>query len=103
MYRIQARRIGTRVLRSRTPLGGDGLLRRIRNVIALVVRRAAVTLENVQKTMPVPDLVHRRTSTAIMRNRAARHRRRQDIASVIDIVFYGTRRVDFGVWKRAES
>lgn len=56
-----------------------------------------------QQTMPVADLVHRRAPATIMRNRATGHRGRQDITSVVDVVLYRTRRVDFGIGKRAES
>lgn len=102
MNRIHSRLIGARVLRCRTSLGGNRLLRRIGNVIALIAGRAAIPLENMQQTMPVADFMDCCASSAIMRNRASRHRGRQDIAPVIKIGINRTGRVNFGVWKRAK-
>ena len=59
------------------------LLRRIRDIVPIIIRRACIILERMQQAVPVPDLMYGRAAGVVLSEGAAvRHRAAENVATV---------------------
>ena len=78
---IQPRCIRATILTSRTPTGGNFLDRGVADRVARA--RAALSLKNMEKAKPMPDLVRRRAALVVVRHAAAGYAPGEDVAAVL--------------------
>lgn len=86
MNSIQPRQIRARVLLRRTPTRRRRLLRCISDKVPPIMRIARLSLESMQKPIPVPDLVDRRPAAVVLVQCATGHGACQDVAPIFDVV-----------------